>query len=118
VPFIDLLSCCIAFLLTTAMSSQLAALEVSHAGGEPGDGPPSTPITLAIDARDYLLTLPDGTTQAIEPRALADTLRRHRGEREDLVVAPTDGVSYERLVGGLDAARAAGFVGLAVSPTG
>jgi biopolymer transport protein ExbD len=118
VPFIDLLSCCIAFLLITAVWSQVSALEVQQGGGAPGEGPPSKPLVLAIDAREYRLTLPDGTSRAVDRARLSETLKAARGDRDELLVEPTDGVSYERLVGGLDAARAAGFVKLALSPTG
>jgi len=118
VPFIDLLSCCIAFLLITAVWSQVASLEVQQGGGAPGEGPPAKPLVLAIDAREFRLMLPDGSSRAVDAAHLAETLKAQRGDREELLVEPSDGVSYERLVGGLDAARAAGFVKLALSPTG
>src|SRR2546423_11186107 len=35
VPFIDLLSCCIAFLLITAVWTQIAGLQVASSGGPP-----------------------------------------------------------------------------------
>src|SRR2546429_1824314 len=35
VPFIDLLSCCISFLLITAVWTQIAGLQVSSSGGPP-----------------------------------------------------------------------------------
>jgi hypothetical protein len=75
-------------------------------------------MVLGIDAREYRLTLPDGSSRAVDAARLSETLNAQRGDREELLVEPTDGVSYERLVGGLDAARAAGFVKLALSPTG
>src|SRR2546430_3537368 len=36
VPFIDLLSCCISFLLITAVWTQIAGLQVASSGGPPG----------------------------------------------------------------------------------
>src|SRR5438094_8752465 len=35
VPFIDLLSCCISFLLITAVWTQIAGLQVASSGGPP-----------------------------------------------------------------------------------
>ena len=52
VPFIDLLSCCISFLLITAVWTQIAGLQVASSGGPPEPqqkqerapkGPPSSP---------------------------------------------------------------------------
>jgi biopolymer transport protein ExbD len=112
VPFIDLLSCCIAFLLITAVWSQVAGLGASSAGAAEGSG--AAPPTLAVAAAGYELTLPDGGRLAIAPGELAAVLRARRGELTDLVVRVADGVDYDRLVRALDAARGAGFVALAV----
>jgi biopolymer transport protein ExbD len=115
VPFIDLLSCCIAFLLITAVWSQVANIDVRTAGpgGDAGGGAPMP--TLWIGERDCELRLPGGVTVAIEPAALPATLRARRGDGEALLVEPADAVRYERLVAALDAARAAGYVSLSVS---
>jgi biopolymer transport protein ExbD len=114
VPFIDLLSCCIAFLLITAVWSQVATLDVQTAGGEPGEAVSVEPPTLWIGVHDFELRVPGQQPIALEPATLAAVLRSHRGPAEDLIVQSTDGVTYQRLVVGLDAARAAGFVRIAV----
>jgi biopolymer transport protein ExbD len=115
VPFIDLLSCCIAFLLITAVWSEVASIDVSQAGA-PADPTVATaaPPVLFVGASDYQLRLPGAQTIDVEPAALSSTLRAHRGDGEELVVQSTDGARYERLVRGLDAARAAGYRHIAV----
>src|SRR5947209_6753707 len=93
VPFIDLLSCCIAFLLITAVWSQVATLDVQTGGGEPGEIAAAEPPTLFIGVRDFELRLPGRQTITVDPAALAATLRTHRGPGEDLIVQSTDGVT-------------------------
>src|SRR5438477_6455500 len=69
VPFIDLLSCCISFLLITAVWSQLAIIE-AHGGGH-GRGEVTVPadervrLTLYIDGSGYTLARSTGASQAI-----------------------------------------------------
>src|SRR6184192_236292 len=82
VPFIDLLSCCIAFLLITAVWSQVATLDVQTGGGEPGEVAAAEPPTLFIGVRDFELRVPGRQTIAVAPAALAATLRSHRGSAE------------------------------------
>src|SRR5579871_3720407 len=49
VPYIDLLTCMVAFLLITAVWSQLARLEVAQKGqGEPGVEVPANTLRLAV----------------------------------------------------------------------
>ena len=59
VPFIDLLSCCLAFLLITAVWTQVSKLQVSQAGGPSADQTPPDPnilaITLQITEKGYSL---------------------------------------------------------------
>lgn len=116
VPFIDLLSCCIAFLLITAVWSSVAAIE-THTGGSNDETavPATPPPTLWVGRADFQLRIPGGTTLTIEPAQLAATLRAHH-TGDELIVESVDGVPYDRLVRGLDAARAAGFVQIAVTP--
>src|SRR5260221_10588076 len=59
VPFIDLLSCCIAFLLITAVWTQIAGLQVASSGGVPDPQKQETTIDvkLLLTEKGYALTM-------------------------------------------------------------
>jgi biopolymer transport protein ExbD len=117
VPFIDLLSCCIAFLLITAVWSSVARVDVSAggAGGSTVEGPP--PWTLHLDPDGWTLRAPDGVRAAARPDELAAMLRA-RAVPEPLLVRAADGVPYATLVDALDRVRAAGVRVVSVSGEG
>src|SRR3954449_11231867 len=62
VPFIDLLSCCISFLLITAVWTQIAGLQVASSGGPPNDTPPpqtnTIDVKLLLTEKGYSLNIP------------------------------------------------------------
>ena len=126
IPFIDLLVCCICFLLITAVWSQLAHIEVQ----QKATGKAETPA-LPRDARVAVLVGDDGYTlvvgsqrQVIAKKGVAyDTaklgaaLKKVRVQipgKSDLTVAAEDGISYRQLVRALDIARQAHFVQISV----
>jgi biopolymer transport protein ExbD len=99
VPFIDLLLCCIMFLLVTAVWNQLARIDVSQRQGPAPtvtDPPPETP-ELSVEVREagYVLGGPAGERVEI-PRA---------GERYDLVALRARLADYRRLAPNLHEAR-------------
>ncbi len=108
VPFIDLLSCCIAFLLITAVCSQVSALEAQVAPTpgsatlEPHEQGPPLPV-LRVHRDGY--SLGDAT--------LSTTAELERGLRsikaDQMVVRADDDVAYGRLVDTIDRAKGAGF---------
>jgi len=119
VPFIDLLVCCICFLLITAVWAQMSQVPVSHGrstGARAGEVR-ERPLTLLVDSDGY--TLADGSLRMAIPRqgahyddaALRQQLRRYRRLRGTpaLTVAVADGVDYRRLVQTIDVVRAARF---------
>src|SRR3954466_12437328 len=60
VPFIDLLSCCITFLLITAVWTQIAGLQVSSSGGPPEQQTrqeATIDVKLLLGDRGYQLTM-------------------------------------------------------------
>src|SRR5438067_9265152 len=81
VPFIDLLSCCLSFLLITAVWTQLARMDVTQKGqgaaGSTDEKPPEAQITLTlyINQDGYLFTTSTGDQQKIDKK----------GEEYDLV---------------------------------
>jgi biopolymer transport protein ExbD len=115
VPFIDLLSCCIAFLLITAVWTQIARVDVNTAGEGAAveEAPAATPWTLYLTRDAWTLRAPDGATLAAERGTLASLLRGH-GVHEPLQLRAADGVAYATLVEALDAARSAGIRAVSV----
>jgi biopolymer transport protein TolR len=117
VPFIDLLSCCLSFLLITAVWTQLARIPVAPPAGSTADDPPREPrsgptLTLLIDDHGFTFLRSDGESQAIPQRdaaydfgALAELLRRTRAalpDCSDITVRATDGVHYRTLIETMD----------------
>lgn len=126
VPFIDLLSCCISFLLITAVWSQLAAVPVAH-GGQGGEGgePPEVQLTLVIHGDDFLLRKstgedvpisgPPGSSGYVELTAMLKQVKQAYPRTESITVRADDTVPYERLIQTLDTLRGASFPGIHVS---
>jgi len=115
VPFIDLLSCCIAFLLITAAWTQLARLEtiqkVEAAGG--AGGKPADKVQLVVFDWGYEL-LPPGATEscaikktngAYDQKFLRRELQRILNEKPDMTIAAVaadDKLDFIEVVGVMD----------------
>jgi biopolymer transport protein TolR len=125
VPYIDLLTCMIAFLLITAVWTQLARLQVGQHG--PGtdevEAVPSDKIAVVVHDDGFNLVvgndqkpLPkkggelDYATLAVE---LAAVKRTHQ-DKTDVQVVSSDGVRFDSLVRTMDAAMSAGFPDLSL----
>ncbi len=117
VPFIDLLLCCIMFLLVTAVWNQLATVQARQR--VPGDTtgvtgpPPDDPLVLSVQANGYVLASSAGdrleVADAEELTQRLDERRRMAPREHRIVVAPEDGVSYETIIGAMDLAAGAGY---------
>lgn len=119
VPYIDLLTCMIAFLLITAVWTQLARLPVrQHGEGTVEDPVQRTRVTVLVGEHGFNLVV--GETTENLPRsggrfdfaALERALKKVKAalpDLEDLSVSSEDGVVYDTLVGTMDTALAAGF---------
>lgn len=127
VPFIDLLLCCVMFLLVTAVWNELGRIHAAqNTPGPTADSVTATPreaLVLTLGDAGYVLAsttgerteIPkaggafdqEGLRQALEARA------RLSAERT-LAVAPDDGVPYEDVVATLDVAVGEGFGDLSV----
>ncbi len=135
IPFIDLLLCCVMFLLATAVWNQLAALNANQQ--VPGqasteDAPPEDEkVKLILQVRNsgYVLGSSAGESIDISKRVVANQKefdveeletklaqwKQAWDERDDLIVAPEDGVRYEDVVRAMDVALAAGFANLSIA---
>jgi biopolymer transport protein TolR len=136
VPAIDLLSCCISFLLFTAVWTQISRLQVQQLG----TGAPETEtteqqkqlqVTLAMGERGYSLTTSAGTAIEIpalgrgekgeirfDVKALEGQLKQLKSgfpDASSITVSAEDTVSYGDLVQVIDTCVGAGLAGVAVT---
>jgi biopolymer transport protein ExbD len=118
VPFIDLLSCCISFLLITAVWTQLARMDVTQKGqgaaGADQEKPPepTVQLTLFIDKDGYTFAKSTGESTAIPKKGeeydyakLADTLKDAKTaypDKTDIQVKSDDDVIYNSIIKTMD----------------
>jgi biopolymer transport protein ExbD len=132
VPFIDLLLCCVMFLLVTAVWNQLARLNANQQQpGQPQmDTPPpedpqiklilqvseNTGYTLATSAGERTAIPKNGDAYDVEE--LVKKLKERRElepNRKDITVAPEDGVIYEEVVKAMDVVVGEGYEAMSLS---
>ena len=138
IPAIDLLSCCIAFLLFTAVWTQISRLQTQSWG--PGGPPPTAEqqkqllVTVTVTERGLSLTTSAGMALDIpsagrtpeggpvyDVRMLAQKLKQLKVEYPDqssVTVAADDAVIYADLVKVIDVCLGAGLSAVAVTATG
>lgn len=119
IPFIDLLVCCISFLIITAVWTQLERLNATQQSpgqAQQQDQPQEERIRLFLQINDAGYTLADtaGTRIPIpksggkyDTNRLSNELRnvkRQDPNRRDLIVSPEDGVKYEDIIAAMDVA--------------
>ena len=131
VPFIDLLLCCVMFLLVTAVWNQLARINANQQ--QPGQPqmdtpPPEDPqikLILQVQATGYVLATTAGERTAIpkngdayDAEELLKKLKERRElepNRKDLTIAPEDGVRYEEVVKAMDVVVGEGYEAMSLS---
>jgi biopolymer transport protein ExbD len=130
VPFIDLLLCCVMFLLVTAVWNQLARLNANQQ--QPGQSAPDQPppeehikVILQVQGSGFILSSTAGdrieipkTADQYDMEGLREKLqerKRLEPNRKDLVVAPEDGVHYEDVVASMDMVVGEGFPDMSLS---
>jgi biopolymer transport protein ExbD len=132
VPFIDLLLCCVMFLLVTAVWNQLARLNANQQQpGQPKeqmDTPPEDPkikLILQVQSSGYVLATSAGERTAIpkngdayDDEELLKKLKERRElepNRKDITVAPEDGTHYEDVVKAMDMVVGEGYEAMSLS---
>jgi biopolymer transport protein TolR len=135
VPAIDLLSCCIAFLLYTAVWTQVSRLQVQQLGTGAPDAaqeaqPKALAVTLAVGERGMALTVGDASYEIPalgrgaegvvlqDLKTLGTRLKAVKGEFPDqgaIIVTAEDTVPYGDLVHVIDACLGAGLMQVSVS---
>jgi biopolymer transport protein ExbD len=131
VPFIDLLLCCVMFLLVTAVWNQLARLDANQQ--QPGQPqidtpPPEEPqikLILQVQNSGFVLATSAGERTEIpksgdtyDMEELLKKLKERRElepNRKDITVAPEDGVQYVDVVAAMDAVVGQGYEAMSLS---
>jgi biopolymer transport protein TolR len=130
VPYIDLLTCMVAFLLITAVWTQLARLEVQQRGQGQVDSPEaSDPLRIAVAVHDggfNVIVGPDqkpiplkadGAGRALDYARLEAELRavkKLHPDKTEVQVLSTDPMVFDTLVKTMDAIVNAGFPALSL----
>ena len=136
VPAIDLLSCCITFLLYTAVWTQISRLQVQQLGtgapeAEVTEQQKMLLVTLAMGERGVAITTSTGTSFDIptlgrdtdgkirfDLKTLGDRLKQLKGDYPDaaaVTVSAEDTVSYGDLVAVIDACVGSGLSAVTVT---
>jgi biopolymer transport protein TolR len=136
VPAIDLLSCCIAFLLYTAVWTQISRLQVQQMGSSEAPPPDQkmVTVTLALTERGFALSSSAGTSITIpnlgrnpdggpvyDVKTLTERLTQLKRDYADvtaITVAAEDNVLYSDLVSAVDVCIGAQFVNVTVTAAG
>jgi biopolymer transport protein ExbD len=129
IPFIDLLVCCVCFLLITAVWIQLARIDATAGGpsgraGRPPLNPPPAPVTVLVEeaghtvlaGRERLAIPRQGALYDFEAlRQRLNELRRHHDISDKITITAADGIPYRQLVRTIDTALIARFAHIRVS---
>jgi biopolymer transport protein ExbD len=132
VPFIDLLLCCVMFLLVTAVWNQLARIDANQQqpgqpqmDTPPPDEDPKIKLILQVQGSGYVLATSAGERTEIpksgdtyDMEELLKKLKERRElepNRKDITVAPEDGVRYEDVVAAMDAVVGEGYEAMSLS---
>ncbi len=134
VPFIDLLSCCISFLLITAVWTQLARMDVTQKGqgaaGASDEKPPepTVSLTLYIDKDGFTFAKSTGENTPIPTKGddydyakLADTLKSAKDQypdKNDIQIKADDTVVYNKIIRTMDIVLSAKFPDIGLSDKG
>ena len=125
VPYIDLLTCMVAFLLITAVWTQMARLTIDQRGEGTTEGAIGDPFRVAVVVHDDGFNLIVGNDQKPLPlkageldyATLASELaavKQSHPDRRDVQVISADGIVFDKLVRTMDATMSAGFPDLSL----
>ena len=126
VPFIDMMSCLVAFLLITAVWTNLAQINIKPKGmsNQTQNTPPAEPpmnISILVAADSHWVGISSGDRRQIKKIGdeydwanLATVLEEFKNgglftNREDIEIAAEDGVQYQSIISTMDTAIAKGW---------
>jgi biopolymer transport protein ExbD len=125
VPYIDLLTCMVAFLLITAVWTQLARLKVGQRGPGTTDDVISEPVRVTVVVHEDGFNLVVDDDQKPLPRKAGEldyatlafelaSVKRAHPDKTDIQVVSSDDVVFDTLVRTMDATMSAGFPDLSL----
>lgn len=133
VPFIDLMSVCIIFLLVTAVWTQVSMIQLGSSiyakrndSGEV-EPPPRPDVIVKLDIRPdgYVVNVSrnatsiakksDGKYDTDKLRATLAQVKQLHPEKNDAILTVADELSYEEMVRGMDSLLNSGFGEVAIS---
>lgn len=132
VPFIDLMSVLIIFLLITAVWAQVSMIQIGssvYGKSNPDQEtkvPPRAEIPFRVDIRDsgyriligrQLMSLPKVNGEFTTDRLLEELkkVKELYPEKVDVVVSMADELAYEHLIDGMDSLLTAGFPEISIA---
>jgi biopolymer transport protein ExbD len=133
VPFIDLLSCCLSFLLITAVWTQLARMNVTQkgqgaAGSESEVKEQTVQLTLFINQDGYDFAKSTGENTNIPKKGddydytrLADVLKEAKAaypDKNDIQIKADDAVIYNKIIHTMDIALSSKFSDVSLGDRG
>lgn len=135
VPFIDLMSMLISFLLITAVWTQVSMIQIgSSIYGKKNDTgqveiPQREQVTLKVDVthNGYFLTIGKQSftipklNGAYDDKSLIEQLKNLKGkypDKTDSIVSLLDDIKYDELIRGMDALMTSGFPEIAIATEG
>ncbi len=135
VPFIDLMSVCIIFLLITAVWTQVSMIQIGSSiygkksSDEKVEPPPRAEIPFRLDVRNEGYRVVIGQQSNLIPKingqyddkTLVNELKKVKElypEKTDAIVTVLDDLPYESLIKGMDGLLTSGFVEISVATAG
>jgi biopolymer transport protein TolR len=133
VPFIDLLSCCISFLLITAVWTQLARMDVTQkskapSGAEPEQNTPTVQLTLYINQDGYIFSKSTGESTPIEKKGeeydyvklseIMQQAKKDHPDKDDITIKSDDNVIYNKIIKTMDIVISSKFPNVSLTDKG
>ncbi len=130
VPYIDLLTCMVTFLLITAVWTQLARIDVTQKGQAQSaertdEKPPETKLVVVINEDKFLVASGAGEQKPIPKKennydfdtllAMLKEVHKTFPDKRDVHIASDDTINYEFVVQTMDIALTAGFPDIALT---
>jgi len=139
VPFIDLLSCLISFLLITAVWTQISSVKAQSTGNlsqnteEPPPDPNKTSVRVLLTETGYKVSVANNPTDYVKVTAKKgettpngydtksltaklEEVKKQYSEQKAITVAAEDNVAYEDIIATIDTATALNLTEVSVTP--
>lgn len=132
VPFIDLLSVCICFLIMTAVWVQINQIEINlptsgGAGGAGSDAPPPFSLTVVVKKTSFGIVASGGSLPEIPKKEdgkydldklgeSLGTIRSNFPNEREIIIASDPTIGYENLVHVMDVSVKNGFDAISLAP--